>query len=163
MAGVRALHVGKGSVGRGYPCRSSNSPRGQRMDVSKGAALALTALPVLLLARMPRGGEFGSVAPTSMGCPGFDPVRALSVALEELRAHPTRYQGRSVRVRGGFVDGFEMSALYPGPPVQDPWAAASIWVDGIAPTMLPSEQAVELTGIVSAAVPGAPFGKGHLG
>lgn len=133
------------------------------MDVSKGAALALTALAMLLLVRMPSGVESSSVAPTSTGCPGFDPVRALPVALEELRAHPTRYQGRLVRVRGGFVDGFEMSALHPGPPVQDPWAAAGIWADGIAPTMLPSEQAVELTGVVSSAVLGTPFGKGRLG
>ncbi|HHA2505611.1 TPA: hypothetical protein ACOENT_003885, partial [Stenotrophomonas maltophilia] len=99
----------------------------------------------------------------SFACPGFNPARALPVALEELRAHPVRYQGRLVKVRGAYVGGWEMSALHPGPPVRDPWAADGIWVEGIAPVTLPTEQAFEMTGIVSAARPDAVSGKGHLG
>lgn len=70
-----------------------------------------------------------------------------------------RYHGRLVRVRGAYVESFEMSALRPGPPVQDPWAAEGVWVNGIPLT----EQAVELTGIVSAGQPAFPYGKGRLG
>ncbi len=99
----------------------------------------------------------------SFACPGFNPARALPVALEELRAHPVRFQGRLVKVRGAYVGGWEMSAPHPGPAVRDPWAADGIWVEGIAPVTLPTEQAFEMTGIVSAARPDAVSGKGHLG
>lgn len=133
------------------------------MDVSKGIVLALATLAVVVLARLPVRENGGSTTPDGLGCLGFSPSRALPVTLEALRADPMRYHGRLVRVRGIYVDRLEMSALHPGPSVQDPWAAAGVWVNGIPILLLPPEQAVELTGIVSAGRSGAPFGKGHLG
>ncbi len=133
------------------------------MDTSKGIVLAATAMLVALLTCLPAPRNGGGIAPNGLGCPGFSPSRALPVTLEALRADPMRYHGRLVRVRGVYVDRLEMSALHPGPPVQDPWAAAGVWVNGIPILVLPPEQAVELTGIVSAGRSGAPFGKGHLG
>ena len=127
--------------------------------VTLGLVVALTTL----LARMDGSVAGRDAAFNSFACPRFNPTRALPVALEELRAHPVRYQGRLVKVRGAYVDGWEMSALHPGPPVRDRWAADGIWVEGIAPMTLPTEQAVEMTGIVSAARPDAVSGKGHLG
>lgn len=137
--------------------------QGRGVDVWKGIALALTVWMWVALARLPAHVDGGGPAPSSLGCPGFSPSRALPVTLEALRADPMRYHGRLVRVRGAYVEGFEMSALHPGPPVQDPWAAEGVWVDGIPILVLPSEQAVELTGIVAAGRPAFPFGKGHLG
>ncbi|HCT25558.1 MAG TPA: hypothetical protein DIW85_05000 [Stenotrophomonas sp.] len=133
------------------------------MGISKGIALAATALLVALLACLPAREEGGGIAPDGLGCPGFSASRALPVTLEALRADPMRYHGRLVRVRGAYVESFEMSALHPGPPVQDPWAADGVWVNGIPVTALPSEQAVELTGIVAAGRPAFSYGKGHLG
>lgn len=133
------------------------------MDVSKGIALALTVWMLVALACLPAHVDGVGIAPNSLGCVGFSPSRALPVTLEALRADPMRYHGRLVRVRGAYVESFEMSALHPGPPVQDPWAAEGVWVNGIPIMALPSEQAVELTGIVSAGRPAFPFGKGHLG
>lgn len=133
------------------------------MDVSRGVALALAAGMMMALVRLPAHVDGGGIAPNGLGCPGFSPSRALPVTLEALRADPMRYHGRLVRVRGAYVDGSEMSALHPGPPVQDPWAAEGVWVNGIPILVLPPEQAVELTGIVAAARPDFPFGKGHLG
>jgi len=131
------------------------------VDVSRGIALALTAGMMMALVRLPAHVDGGGIAPNGLGCPGFSPSRALPVTLEALRADPMRYHGRLVRVRGAYVDGFEMSALHPGPPVQDPWAAEGVWVNGISILVLPPEQAVELTGIVAAGRPDFPFGKGH--
>ncbi|MBH1431773.1 hypothetical protein I5U42_10750 [Stenotrophomonas maltophilia] len=133
------------------------------MDVSKGIALALTAGMMMALVHLPAHVDGGGIAPNGLGCASFSPSRALPVTLEALRADPMRYHGRLVRVRGVYVDRFEMSALHPGPPVQDSWAAAGVWVNGIPILVLPPEQAVELTGIVSAGRSGAPFGEGHLG
>ncbi|RTQ90422.1 MULTISPECIES: hypothetical protein [Stenotrophomonas] len=133
------------------------------MGISKGIALAAAAMHVGLLAGPPTREDGGGIAPNGLRCPGFSPSRALPVTLEALRADPMRYHGRLLRVRGAYVDGFEMSALHFGPPVQDPWVAEGVWVNGIPILALPSEQAVELTGIVAAGRPVLPFGKGHLG
>lgn len=133
------------------------------MDVSKGIALALTAGMMTALVCLPAHVDGGGIAPNGLGCPGFSPSRALPVTLEALRAGPTRYHGRLVRVRGAYVDRFEMSALHPGPPVRNPRAAEGVWVNGIPILVLPPEQAVELTGIVAAGRPVFPFGKGHIG
>lgn len=130
---------------------------------AKVVTLGLVVAFSTLLARMDASVAGRDAVFNSFACPRFNPTRALPVALEELRAHPVRYQGRLVKVRGAYVDGWEMSALHPGPPVRDPWAADGIWVEGIAPMTLPTEQAVEMTGIASAARPDAMFGKGHLG
>ncbi|WP_416058292.1 hypothetical protein [Stenotrophomonas maltophilia] len=127
--------------------------------VTLGVVVAMS----ILLARMDASVAGRDAAFNSFACPRFNPARALPVALEELRAHPVRYQGRLVKVRGAYVDGWEMSALHPGPPVRDPWAADGIWVQGIAPVTLPTAQAFEMTGIVAAARPDAVSGKGHLG
>ncbi|WP_414604243.1 hypothetical protein [Stenotrophomonas sp. FR012] len=142
---------------------SSNARRSAGVGIPKGIALAATVLLVALLACLPAHEESGGVAPNGLGCPRFSASRALPVTVEALRADPMRYHGRLVRVRGAYVESFEMSALHPGPPVQDPWAADGVWVNGIPVTALPSEQAVELTGIVSAGQPAFPYGKGHLG
>ncbi|WP_133120037.1 hypothetical protein [Stenotrophomonas lactitubi] len=143
-------------------------PQEARVDRQGGVAVRVVTLGVvvvmsILLVRQDVSVAGRDVSFNSFACPRFNPARALPVALEELRAHPVRYQGRAVKVRGAYVDGWEMSALHPGPPVRDPWAADGIWVEGIAPMTLPTEQAVEMTGIVSAARPDAQSGKGHLG
>jgi len=145
-------------------------PQEAEMDWQSAGGVAVRAVTLgvvvamsILLVRQDASVAGRDASFNSFACPRFNPPRALPVALEELRAHPLRYQGRLVKVRGAYVDGWEMSALHPGRPVRDPWAADGIWVEGIAPMTLPTEQTVEMTGIVSAARPDAVSGKGHLG
>lgn len=137
--------------------------QGADVVAMKAATLGMVVAMSILLACTDTSVAGRDASFNSFACPRFNPARALPVALEELRAHPVRYQGRLVKVRGAYVDGWEMSALHPGPPIRDPWATDGIWVQGIAPVTLPTEQSFEMTGIVSAARPDALFGKGHLG